>query len=143
MPPAVTYIREDQAHIDVWINGNKIGDSWRTFEGGDLEADDAKTRPGGMGFEVSAGGPASRSDATLTTQFTDVMAATHPFIEGGVGWAPVKVGITWLKPRRGDGSVGAGRTIQGVLKSATTPDHGDGADVGMYTIVVSCDEQAG
>jgi hypothetical protein len=137
------YIREDQADIRVWINGipyPTTGDSWRTAEGANLVADDAKTRPGGMGREVSAGGPASREDLTVTTQFTDVIATLHPVMESLVGTGDVKVGISWMRPDRR--SSGQGQTIRGTLKQASAPDHGDGSDVAMYTIVVSCHEQS-
>jgi hypothetical protein len=136
----MAYIREDQADIRVRVNGQPYGDSWRMAEGGNLTADDAKTRPGGMGREVSAGGPASRDDLTVQTQFTDVVAGWHPRLENLVGIGSVEVAINWLNPDRS--ASGRGRTIKGTLKEATAPDHGDGADVGMYRIVVSCNEQA-
>jgi hypothetical protein len=134
------FIREDQADIRVWVDNVPYGDSWRTAEGAVLEADGAKTRPGAMGREVSAGGPASRGDLTVTTQFTDVMAAFHPVLESKVGYGRVKVGVSWLRPDRTP--TGYGKTVQGTLIRAASPDHGDGSGVGMYTIVVSCDEQA-
>jgi hypothetical protein len=136
----LAYIREDMADIRVRVNGVPYGDSWRTAEGGNVTADDSKTRPGGMGREVSVGGPASRDDLTVTTQFTDVVATWHPRLEGLVGNAVAEVSINWLNPDRTP--TGRGRTIRGTLKEATTPDHGDGADVGMYRLVVSCNELA-
>jgi hypothetical protein len=62
----VFYIREDQADIRVSVDfGNgqlvPVFGSWATYEDGALEADDQKTRPGGMGRQVSIGGPASRT----------------------------------------------------------------------------------
>ena len=49
----MTYIREDQASICVSLDGNVLyGASWKSAEGGNLEADNAKTRPGAMGREV-------------------------------------------------------------------------------------------
>lgn len=133
-------IREDQADIRVWIEDVPYGDSWRTAEGGNLEADDSKTRAGGMGDEVSAGGPASRDDLTVTTQFTDVVAGWLPRHESLVGYGRVRVRVNWLGPNKVP--TGRGITRQGTLKAVNPPDHGDGSDVGMYGIVVSCDERA-
>lgn len=135
------YVREDMADISVHVDGVQYGDSWATVEGGNLEADDAKTRPGGMGREVSAGGPASRDDLTVTTQFSDIVAGWHGTLEARVGIGRVKVGINYMGTERSP--IGRSQTIQGTLKSVATPDMGDGSDVGMYTLVVSCDESAG
>ena len=135
-----TYVREDQASISVTINGTKYGDSWKEVEGGNLEADDAKTRPGGMGKEVAVGGPASRDDLTVRTQMSDITALWNGTLEPLVGNARVSVGISWLGPDRSP--LGSGTTRQGILKAVNLPDMGDGADVGLYEIVVSCDEVA-
>jgi hypothetical protein len=141
-------IREDQAAITVSLNANGDGrtwtpigpTSWVSAEGGVLEADDAKTRAGGMGREVSAGGPASRNDLTVKTQFTDVLALAHPGIENCIGSGRIKVGLSYLNPDRTPN--GQGRTLQGSVKSAAEPDMGTGSAVGEYTVVVSCDELA-
>lgn len=134
----MAYIREDQADIRVSLNGLPFGDSWKEAEGGNLEADSAKARPGGMGREKSAGGPASRDDLTVRTNMTDVVATWHPTFEAGVGYAPVRVTLAWLNPDRTP--TGMTTTRQGTLKAANLPDVGGGADVALYEIVVDCDE---
>lgn len=136
----MTYIREDQADIRVSLNGIPFGDSWKEAEGGNLEADDAKARPGGMGREVSAGGPASRADLTVRTNMTDVVATWHPTFEAAIGFGDVRVTLAWLNPDRSPNGVTT--TRRGTLKSANLPDMGGGADVAMYEVVVSCDELA-
>lgn len=136
----MAYIREDQADIRVSLEGVPYGDSWKEAEGGNLEADSAKARPGGMGREVSAGGPASRSDLTVRTNMSDVVATWHPTFEAGVGWQPVRVTLAWLNPDRTP--TGATTTKRGTLKAANLPDMGGGADVALYEIVVDCDELA-
>lgn len=136
----MTYIREDQADIRVSLNGLPFGDSWKEAEGGNLEADDAKARPGGMGREVAAGGPASRDDLTVRTNFSDIVAGWHPTFENLVGEGAVRVTLAWLGPNRVP--LGTTTTRRGVLKAANVPDMGSGADVGLYEIVVSCDELA-
>jgi hypothetical protein len=135
------YIREDMADIRVSVEGTGLGESWATAEGANLEADDAKTRPGGMGREVSVGGPASRDDLTATIQFSDVVATWHKWLESLVGVGRVKVAYTFLDKNRTP--TGASHTIVGTLKSATLPDvDASSSDVAFYTVVVSCDEQA-
>lgn len=136
----MTYIREDQAFISVSVEGVPYGGSWTEAEGGNLEADDAKTRPGGMGREVSAGGPASRDDLTVRIQMSDIVATWHPHFENVCGWGRVKVGVSWLGPNRVP--YGTGITRVGVVKATNLPDMGGGSDVGLYELVVSCDEQA-
>lgn len=135
------YIREDQALIQVSVNGVPFGDSWATAEGGGLEADSSKTRPGGMGKEVSVGGPASREDLTVTIQFTDIVAGWHSILENNVGVGRVKVAVTWLSPQRLP--TGPSHTRVGSLKSVAQPDADSGGnEQGFYTLVVDCDEQA-
>lgn len=136
----MTWIREDMADIRVSLDGTPFGDSWKECEGGNLEGDMAKARPGGMGREQAAGGPASRGDLTVRTNMSDVVATWHPTFENGVGWKPVRVTLAWLNPDRTP--TGMTSTRRGVLMAANLPDMGGGADVAMYEIVMSCDELA-
>lgn len=137
----MTYIRESSADIRVTINGVAFGDSWATYSGGGLEADSSKTRPGGMGREVSTGGLASRDDLEVTTQFTDIVAGWHAILESVVGSARVKVGVSWLGPDKLP--TGQSFTRTGTLKAAVVPDADHmSSDVGMYSITVDCDELA-
>lgn len=136
----MTYIREDQAFISVTVEGVPYGGSWTEVEGGNLEADDAKVRPGGMGREVSAGGPAARDDLTVRIHMSDLVALWHPTFENVCGYGRVKVAIAWLGPNRVP--LGTGITRVGVVKGPNLPDMGGGSDVGMYELVVSCDELA-
>lgn len=136
----MAYIREDEADIRVSLEGTPYGDSWKEIEGGNLEADDAKVRPGGMGREVSAGGPASRDDLTVRLPMSDVVALWHPTFENLVGQGTVGVTLAWLNPNRTP--TGATTRRRGTLKAANLPDMGGGADPALYEIVVSCDELA-
>lgn len=136
----MTLIREDQADISVTVNGTVYGRSWNEVEGGNLEADDAKARAGGMGREYSAGGPASRDDLTVRINMDDQVALWHPVFENLCGWGRVKVALHWLGPDRVP--LGSSTTRVGVLKAPNLPDMGGGSDVGLYELVVSCDELA-
>lgn len=135
------YIREDQADIRVTVNGVSYGDSWNEIEGGNLEADNAKARPGGMGGEVDVGGPATRGDLTVRIQMTDIVANWHPTFETAIrnGWR-ARVGVSFLSPDRTPN--GSGLTRQGTVKAANLPDMGSGADVSMYELVIGMDELA-
>jgi hypothetical protein len=139
------FLREDQADIRVSIDTGAglvpVGAAWKTYEGGNLEADDAKTRPGGMGREVSLGGPASRDDVTCTIQFSDAFSVAHPTLESLVGNARMKVSYTPLDGLRRP--VGSSHSAVGTLKSAFTPDSdSESSDAGLYTVIMSCDEEA-
>jgi hypothetical protein len=96
------FIREDMADISVSIMnaaGTYVpyGDSWFSVEGGNLEADDAHTRAGGMGNDVSLGGPAARDDVTVAVQLSDVVIGWHKTLEQRViESAPAKVSYTFL-----------------------------------------------
>jgi hypothetical protein len=137
----VPYIRGDQADIRVSVDGVPYGDSWRHVDGGSLEADDAKTRPGGMGREVAVGGPAQRNDITVGIAFDDVVAGWHRTFESKVGNGRVKVAYQYLGPDRAP--IGPTHTVKGVLKAANMPEfESDSSDVEDYEIVVSCDELA-
>jgi hypothetical protein len=137
------YIREDQADISVTLDGSPLFGTWATISGGNSTSNDAKTRPGGMGKEVAVGGPPTRADLTVTTQLTDLIAPQHKRVEGRVGKGDVEVTVLWLDPNA-TAIGGAGFTRKGKLKEATLPNatNTDSPAVGMYTLVVSCDEAA-
>jgi hypothetical protein len=133
------YIREDMADIRVWLDGIPYGESWKECVGGNLEADVAKARPGGMGYEMSAGGPASRQDLTVRTNMTDIVAGWHPTFENRVGIGEIDVQLTWMNRDRTLTQIKSNR--KGILQAANLPDAGTaGADVGLYEIVVDMDE---
>jgi hypothetical protein len=139
------YIRQDQADIRVSVDGVAYGDgnSWVTVAGGKVTAPGAKTRPGGMGREVELGGPATRSDATVTIQHSDILASQHPTLQAKIGRGRARVSVQFLD-NYGSALSGASETVQGVLKGAEMPDMNGEATgaVGMYTITVGCDELA-
>lgn len=139
-------IREDMADISVSVdlgatgNWTPYGDSWNEIEGGNLEADDAKGRAGGMGDEVSAGGPASRDDLTVRINMSDIVALWHADFENATGFGRVKIGLSWLGPNKTP--TGSGITRVGTIKAPNLPDMGGGSDIALYELVVSCDERA-
>jgi hypothetical protein len=143
----MAYVREDMADIRVSIDKVNYPSSdqpgWYSAEGGGLEAEDSKVRPGGMGSEISLGGPASRDDLTLSRPLDDVFLAYHGQLENKVQEdAPVRVSIQYLD-KLGHPRAQGPQVITGTLKAATLPDmDGSSGDPAMYEIVVSCDETA-
>jgi hypothetical protein len=136
------YLRQDMAAIYVTINGSKFGDTWAEAEGGDLEADDAKTRPGAMGREVSVGGPVSRSDVTARIQLSDVTVGWLKFLEALAGNGDMQVRYAYMNRDRTVSN--QTHTMKGTVKTVKRPDiKSDQNDVGMIEVIMSCDELAG
>ena len=134
------YIEEWQADIGVSIDGVPVFDRWATASGGVLTASDSKTRPGGMGDEVSLGGPATRSDLTCTIQMTDIVAAQHKALENKINHRG-QVTITWLDLATKQPIPGSTFSRVGVVKEVSEPGGDANSNtVGMYTVVLSCDE---
>lgn len=145
------YIREDQADIRLTVydsNGNQIaigdGNSWATYAGAELEAAGAKTRPGGMGYEIELGGPASRSDCTIEIQNSDTMVGQHNFLESRVSRSARAYIVVNYLDDEGHTIPGKSFKISGRLKKAALPGQNyNSATVGMYSVILGANEQAG
>ena len=74
-----------------------------------------------MGREVEVGGPGTRSNATVTIQNSDIMAAQHATLESKIGRGQTRVSIQFLD-NYGVALPGAAETIQGILLGAELPD---------------------
>jgi hypothetical protein len=138
------YLRQEQADIRFQCDGVNYGDgnSWFSLTGGDLTAAGAKTRPGAMGNEVELGGFATRSDVTIETQNSDIMVGQHAALESKIGKGSCRVSVQYID-NYGNAISGKSWTIKGKLKSAHLPEvHTENAAVGMFTVVVGCDELA-
>jgi hypothetical protein len=136
------YIRADMADIKVRLGkpGIQMGDQWATYEGGALEADDQKTRPGGMANQVAIGGPASRTDVTVTTQFTDTVAGIAKQFEDAVGTGELSISVAYLKM---DGKPERTFTRTGIVKSVSIPDVDVNAgDVAFLTVIGSMNQSS-
>lgn len=138
----MAFIRNDQADIYLTVGGVQYGGTWATYSGGALSAADSKTRGGGMGREKSVGGPASRSDVTITIQEDETVVGWHPSLEKLVGRGDIRavVSVQYLNP---DGSVMTGAKFgrQGTLKEAVLADktYANG-NASFYTVIVAADE---
>jgi len=140
--PKANYIRQDEASITLTVDGVNYdnGDDWFSYTGGGLSAAGAKTRAGSMGDEIELGGPATRADATITTQNSEQMAGQHKTLEHLIGKGNAVITIQYLD-EYSHVLTGRGFSVRGKLKEATLPDsNANTPDAGMYTVVVACHE---
>ena len=140
----MAYIRQDEADIRLTVDNIAYGDgnSWISYSGAKLTTAGAKTRVGGMGPEVELGGPPTRSDVTITTQASDIMAGQHSKLEARVGKGTARVSLQFLDAN-GVAIPGAAFTVQGKLSGAELPDMtNDTPNVGVYTVTVALDQLA-
>ena len=134
-------LRADQALITVTVPGSGLDKAaWASLDGGDITATDTKTRPGGGGYEISLGGPPTRSNCTVTRQYTnDVIHSLIPVLESMAGSAGMSVAWT---PLDGDyNKNGDTHTIKGKLIEVMTTkrDSQTTTEVMFLTLVMSCD----
>lgn len=143
-----TYLRQDQATISVpkLPVALPFVTSWASLEGGDLEAEDTKTRPGGMLPQVSLGGPTTRTDATVARPYTKEL---HPYLtplETFAGFGAMHITYTILGPDTSSGKIstlGPTVTLTGILKSVTRPNWDSNATAtAMFSLVMSCNVAA-
>jgi hypothetical protein len=134
------FIRADMADIRVSLDGIPQGGMWATYEGGALEADDQKTRPGGMTRQLAIGGPTSRGDVTVTTQFTDGIAKIAKDFEGRSGRGKLDITVTYMDTD--GGTLGKPSfTRSGIVKSVQIPDVDvNTGDVAFLTVIGSMHE---
>jgi hypothetical protein len=118
------------------------GAPWNMYSGGELTATDAKVRAGSMGAETSNGGPASRSDGSMSINWSDTVIAQFQAIENRVGKGKIIVSAVWLD---GEGvkltTKGSTMSRSGTLLSASSPEYdANGNAVGMFTVTFGLDE---
>lgn len=135
-------LRSDQAAIYVAAydtTGKNVLDNavWASMDGGDESATDTKTRSGGMGEEESLGGPRTRSNCTVTRQYTnDVLHPLIPALERLCGAGAMAV--SW-KPLDADGNPdGDTHGISGRLIDVQTTKRDANSPEAMFlTLVMS------
>ena len=129
--------REDQYAVTVTVNGVSLG-TFDKLSGGEIDSEETKYRPGGMGSEVALGGPRTTSNVTVSRIYS--LDADHsvnlPTLKASVGKAQVTVS---KQPLDVDGNAyGSPVVYQGVLKNVKLPDHDSVSnDPGMLELEVS------
>ena len=132
-------LRADQAAIHASVEGSTLDKNvWTSMEGGDMTATDTKTRPGGGGAEISLGGPRSRSNCTITRQYSnDVLHALVPQLERLCGEAAMHVG--WTPLDADNNPNGSTHTISGkLIELMTTKRDANGTEAIFLSLVMSC-----
>jgi hypothetical protein len=117
--PNTAPTRQDTWLVSLSIDGRDL-EVWDTLDGGEIDSDESKYRPGGMAAEVSLGG--SRTVGNITLQRNYDYLRDHPL-------------LSWLIDRVGAGRCAIGRqpldlnripqgsptTYKGTLKTVTPP----------------------
>lgn len=132
-------LREDQWLIHAQVDGVNFPStfSWTTMSGGDIEAQDTKTRPGGMLPEQSLGGPTTRSDCTVERNYNSALHAYIVQLENAAGRATGRVSYT---PLDANGNPSGGTvTLHGLLKGVKPPDkNANNTGAAFLALTFSC-----
>jgi hypothetical protein len=127
---------ESQYEVKLTID-NKDFETWDRLEGGAVDSEERKYRPGGMAEQVSLGGSKTTGNLTLSRLY--MLDRDHGlFLElvGKVGKGECKV---VKQPLTSEGEPqGDPITYSGVLKSVTPPNHNsESDDAAMIEIEIS------
>jgi hypothetical protein len=118
MPLAPT--REDTWLVTASLEGRDLG-VWDTASGGEIDSEEAKYRPGGMGPEISLGG--ARTIGNITLGRSCDTQRDWPLIKWLAGRAGAGRGTIGITPLATDGSrAGDPLTYNVTLKTVTPPD---------------------
>lgn len=134
--------RSDQHLTTVVLDGRPLG-VFDKITGGEVDSEESKYRPGGMGAQRSLGGPSSVGNVTVERLYE--LARDHDLAR----WAQTRAGrgrVTVSKqPLDTEGNpFGKPLVYQGSLKTVTFPDgDSDSADPNTWTMVVSTDGGVG
>jgi hypothetical protein len=132
--------RQDQFNITVSVAyGGRTEDlkTFDTFDGGEIDSEEAKYYPGGMAQAISLGGRKSVGNVTVGRLYD--LARDHPlmgWLAGGVGKADVTVTKTSLNV---DGEAQANSLVYaGKLKALTPPTHdSESSDAATWEMEIS------
>jgi hypothetical protein len=143
MAQAATLIREDQAIIQCQVTGINLPAvySWASYEGGDVEAEDVKTRPGGLLPQVNLGGPAQRTDVTVKRQYSAQLHAFIVQLENVAGRAFCVASYTILDA---NGNPNGGTvTVTGILKTVQRPNwEANASNAAFLGLVIGVNQEA-
>ncbi len=139
------HFREDQAEIHAGVDTvptMPATQSWASLEGGDIEAENVKTRPGGMQPQLDLGGPSTRADVTVKRLLDDTTETFIVDLENAVGKSTGWVSYQLLDA---DGGKIAGSQIKmtGVLKQVQKGNWDANASNAQFLgLVFSLDQEA-
>jgi hypothetical protein len=129
--------REDQYAVTVSVAGVSLG-TFDKLSGGELDSEETKYRPGGMGAEVALGGPKTVSNVTVSRIYSldGDHAANLASLKAAIGKGAVTI---TKQPLDADGNAyGSPVVYNGILKNVKLPDHDSQSnDPGMLELEVS------
>lgn len=127
---------ESQYEVKLTLNGTDYG-TWDNMDGGAVDSEERKYRPGGMAEQVSLGGSKTTSNITLSRLY--MLSRDHGLfltLVSLVGKGECRV---TKQPLNGEGDpVGNPISYSGVLKAVTPPNHNsESDDAAMIEIEIS------
>lgn len=128
-------MRKDQWYNTVTIGGFNVG-VWDTLSGGNVDSDETKYKPGGMGPEITLGGSTSVENITLGRLLTKDDWNVMAFLKNVVGKAEVTVS---RQPLDVDGNpFGNPLVYTGILQAINAGDtDSNSSDAQVWEITVS------
>lgn len=132
--------REDQYNVTIsaTISGTTrdLG-TFDGFSGGEIDSEETKFWPGGLGEQISLGG--RREVANFTVNRLYDLVRDHPimgWLAGGVGKGTIVASKQPIDPDRN--AVGRPLVYRGTLKTVTPPDHdSESSDAGKWEMEVT------
>lgn len=140
--PAPT--REDTHLLTLTVDrgpsvGKKITGTWDRKEGGEVDSEENKYKPGNMGEEISLGGTKTVGNVTFSRYYDwarddDLI----PWLKNGVGYARGDMGVQMLDTA--GSPKGQLMTYSGTLKTLTPPElDSTSNDIAMWSVEFTCD----
>lgn len=132
--------RQDQYQVMVVLelDGTRLDTGiWDTMSGGEVDSEETKYRPGGMGDEITLGGMRSVGNVTVSRLYD--LSRDHSRIGTLLRWAG-KANATVSKQPLTVNKVAFGKPIvyTGKLKAVTPPEHDSNSnDAGMLEMEIS------
>lgn len=128
--------RQDQFNVTVTVDGRALG-TFDKKEGGEVDSEELKYRPGAMGPQQSLGGFQNVGNVTVSRLFDLTRDLTNvPFLSHRAGKAPMVIVVQHLDV---DGNpFGKPYSYIGTMKQYTLPDHdSESSDPALFQIEMS------
>lgn len=132
-----TYVRSDQARIDVRVAGVTLdSESWDVLEGADRTADDLAIFPGGMKPQVQLGGIPKRSPAKVQRAWAATLIEAFKQLDEAVGNSEAEIVYTVLNSKGEKLEVpGNPITYKGIILKCERPNYKAGTAEEPYLTI--------
>lgn len=127
--------REDGYSVALTIDGLDFG-VWDALDGGGIDSEETRYKPGGLAAEVALGGTRTRSNITLRKLYDEGIHASYHWLDERAGRAAV---VVTRQPLDTDGNAYGRPLIYKALLKAVTPPTVDStsSDAGLIEIEVT------